>query len=91
METKKSNEEFASVRAVDQAGRVVLPHELLSKLDIKPKDRVCISEREDEIIIRKYKPTCTFCGTEEILFMFKGKCICKDCVRFIYALTDSEP
>lgn len=86
---KKISKEIA-IRAIDGLGRVVLPCELRSKFNIKAEDKLQIFEREDEIVIKKYKPSCTFCGTEEALIMFNEKHVCKECSRSIHSLTESE-
>ena len=89
MEKKISKE--ITVRTIDELGRVVLPCKLRSKFDIKTEDNLQIFEREDEIVIKKYKPSCTFCGTEEALIMFNKKYICKECIQSTHSLIESEP
>lgn len=88
MEKKISKE--ISVRSTDEVGRVVLPRDLLNKLDIKAKDEVCIFEGEDGIVIKKYKPTCTFCGAEEGLVMFNKKYVCRECIQSMRYLDECE-
>ncbi|MBS6475458.1 MAG: AbrB family transcriptional regulator [Clostridiales bacterium] len=86
---KKISKEIA-VRAIDELGKVILPCELRNKFDIKAEDKLQIFEREDEIVIKKYKPSCTFCGAEKALIMFNEKYVCKECIRSIHSLTESE-
>ena len=79
-----------AVRPMDELGRIVLPFELRQMLDFQAKESVRIIKKGDEIVIRKYKPSCTFCRTEEDLIAFNGKCICRECGRAINALIESE-
>ena len=51
------------VRKVDELGRVVLPIELRRTLNIDIKDSLEIYVENDSIILRKYEPSCIFCGS----------------------------
>ncbi|PAB58086.1 AbrB/MazE/SpoVT family DNA-binding domain-containing protein [Anaeromicrobium sediminis] len=68
------------VRKVDELGRVVIPIELRRTLGIKEKDTLEIYVDRDNIILKKYEPTCVFCGESEGIKKFKGKNICSTCV-----------
>lgn len=68
------------VRKVDELGRIVLPIELRRTLDIAERDALEIYVEGDNIILRKYEPTCIFCGEARGVSDFKGKLICKDCL-----------
>ncbi len=78
------------LRRVDELGRVVLPVELRRSLDIEEKDALEISVEEDRIILRKYQPTCIFCGAETELLDYKGKKICIPCHREILQIDEEE-
>lgn len=67
------------IRKVDELGRIVLPIEMRRVLDIKEKDQLEISHSGDAIVIRKYKPFCIFCGSEDISINYKGNNICQSC------------
>lgn len=67
------------VRKVDELGRVVLPIELRRTLDIDIKDSLEIYVENDSIILKKYEPSCIFCGSSENVREFKGKNICSNC------------
>ena len=69
------------VRQIDEVGRIVLPVELRSTLGIDKKDSVEIFTEGDTIILRKYQPTCVFCGKTENIKEFKKKLLCVDCIR----------
>lgn len=73
------------VRKVDELGRVVLPIELRRTMDIEEHDLLEISTQEDRIILRKYQPSCIFCGAERELLPYRGKRICRACVAEINA------
>jgi transcriptional pleiotropic regulator of transition state genes len=68
------------VRKVDELGRIVLPIELRRTLDIAEKDSLEIYVDDDRIILRKYEPTCVFCGSSKDVLSFKGKNICPNCL-----------
>lgn len=67
-------------RKIDELGRIVLPIELRRGLEIGEKDALEIYVEEDRIILRKYKPSCVFCGNEDNIIDYKGKYICADCI-----------
>lgn len=69
------------VRKVDELGRIVLPIELRRTLDIAEKDSLEIYVDDDRIILRKYEPTCVFCGSSKDVISFKGKNICPACLN----------
>ncbi|MBR5156432.1 MAG: AbrB/MazE/SpoVT family DNA-binding domain-containing protein [Clostridia bacterium] len=68
------------VRKVDELGRVVLPIELRRTLDISEKDSLEIYVDANSIILKKYEPSCIFCGNAKDVFVFKGKNICPACM-----------
>ncbi|MEG0876990.1 MAG: AbrB/MazE/SpoVT family DNA-binding domain-containing protein [Oscillospiraceae bacterium] len=73
------------VRKVDELGRIVLPIELRRTLDIAEKDSLEIYVEDDSIILRKHQPACIFCDNARDVVVFKGKNVCKDCIK---ALTE---
>ncbi|MBE6934892.1 MAG: AbrB/MazE/SpoVT family DNA-binding domain-containing protein [Ruminococcaceae bacterium] len=75
------------VRKVDELGRIVLPIELRRTLDIAERDQLEIYiEGNDTIVLKKYQPTCVFCGSAVDVHHYKGKCICTDCAKGILEL-----
>ena len=68
------------VRKVDELGRIVLPVELRRTLDIAEKDSLEIYVDDNRIILKKYEPTCIFCGNSKDVITFKGKNICPACL-----------
>ena len=90
MEKKMSIEKEIAVRPIDELGRVVLPTDIRHKLDLKANDNVSFFEKDGNFVIKKYKPSCTFCGSEEALITYNEKYICKKCNRSINSLIESE-
>ena len=68
------------VRKVDELGRIVLSIEMRRTLDIAEKDALEIYVDGDNIILRKYQPTCIFCDNAKGVISFKGKNVCPDCI-----------
>ena len=62
------------VRKVDELGRVVLPIELRRTLEIAEKDPMEVFVDGSTIILKKYEPSCIFCGDarDVTTYMAKG-------------------
>ena len=71
------------VRKVDELGRIVLPIELRRTLDIAEKDSLEIYVDDDCIILRKDQPACIFCDNARDVVVYKGKNICRDCIKLL--------
>ena len=69
------------VRKVDELGRIVLPVELRRTLNIAERDALEIYVDDDRIILKKYEPSCIFCGNSKDVVSFKGKNICPACLN----------
>ena len=76
------------VRPIDGLGRIVLPKEIRDVLQIRPKDPLEIFTDEDRIILKKYTPACIFCGENEDVTYYRGKLICKSCLRALAEIAD---
>lgn len=68
-------------RKVDELGRIVIPKELRRTLNIEEKDALGIYVDGEQIILKKYEPACIFCGDASDVINYKGKNICKKCLR----------
>lgn len=68
------------VRKVDELGRIVIPIELRRNMDIDIKDSLEIYVEGEHIILKKYQPSCIFCGDARDVINYKGKNICKNCL-----------
>ena len=69
------------VRKVDELGRIVLPIELRRTLNIDIKDSIEIYVENDSIVLKKFEPTCIFCGSNENLKTFNDKNVCEKCLN----------
>lgn len=68
------------VRKVDKLGRVVIPMELRKVLNISSKDAIEIFSENNMLILRKYEPSCIFCGNATNVTTYKGVNICPECI-----------
>ncbi len=69
------------VRPVDSLGRIVIPQEIRNTYDIQAKDSLEIFTDGEKIILRKYAPSCIFCGNADDTEIYCGKKVCKDCLE----------
>jgi len=69
------------VRKVDELGRIVLPIELRRTLDIMERDALEIYVDGESIVLKKYEPSCIFCGDAKNVVNYRGKNICPNCIR----------
>ncbi len=69
------------VRKVDELGRIVLPIELRRTLNIDIKDSIEIYVDNSSIVLKKYEPTCVFCGEANDVISYKDKNVCKSCLE----------
>ena len=77
-------ENVGIVRSVDIAGRIVLPIEIRKELDIMGEgSKGEILARGNEIVIKKYIPSCIFCHSSEELVEYNGQKICRECAKKI--------
>lgn len=69
------------VRKLDDLGRIVLPIELRRTLDIAERDELEIYLEDDKVVLKKYEPSCIFCGSTRGLVTYCGKNVCTCCIR----------
>jgi len=69
------------VRKVDELGRIVLPIELRRTLDIAVRDELEIYLDDDKVVMRKYEPSCVFCGSTRNLVEYREKNVCSECIH----------
>lgn len=74
------------VRKVDELGRIVLPIELRRTLGIDERDALEIYVDGSSVILRKYEPTCIFCGEAAEVVSYKGKNVCRACLKALVEL-----
>ena len=79
------------VRAVDKMGRVVIPKSIRKQLDIKDDvDSFEIYMEGENVILRKYQPTCIFCDTVGESVELGGRIVCKSCVERLNLLKEES-
>lgn len=71
------------VRDLDQLGRVVIPKEPRTTLNIKEGDPIEVFVNRSDIVLRKFENNCIFCGSESDLVLFEGRKICRECLKKI--------
>lgn len=74
------------VRKIDELGRIVLPIETRKAMNILAGDGIELFVDQDRIILKKYQPSCIFCGDADDNIMFGGKTLCKNCVAKLQKL-----
>ena len=75
------------VRPVDKMGRVVIPKEIRSQLNVENnRDSFEIFVEGDKVILKKYQPTCIFCDNVGESVELDGRIVCKNCIEKIKAL-----
>lgn len=74
------------IRRLDELGRVVLPIEIRRSFSLAEKDPVEIYVEGDSIILKKHQLTCVFCGEGKNLVDYKGKPVCRKCIKAITEL-----
>ena len=79
------------VRPVDKMGRVVIPKEIRKQLKVENDiDSFEIYMEDDKIILRKYQPTCIFCDSLADSVQYGGYTVCRDCIKKLDKLNETE-
>ena len=73
-------------RRIDDLGRFVLPAEIRKTLGISEGDALEIFTDGEQIVLKKYQPSCIFCASADDITLFEGKRICRGCLAKIKAL-----
>ncbi len=77
------------VRAVDKMGRVVIPKEIRKQLKVENDvDSFEIFMDNDRVILKKYQPSCIFCGELGDSLELNGYTVCRDCIEKLYKMRD---
>ena len=74
------------IRRVDELGRVVIPIEIRNQFNIVEKDPIEIYVDGSSIILKKYQPSCIFCGDAKDIIHYKDKNICSACLQQLQEL-----
>ena len=80
----------ASLRKIDNLGRIVIPMDLRRALEISDWDELRISLSGSRIIIEKEHPECTFCRETAGLVPFREKHICPACLAELQSKSKTE-
>ena len=68
------------VRKVDDLGRIVIPIEMRRQLDLECGQEAEMTCQGSTILLRKFLPSCVFCGGREQLVTYQQKHICAACL-----------
>ena len=71
--------ESGIARKIDDLGRIVIPAETRRMFNIQEGDHLFVSVEGGNIVLRKMTDTCTFCGSDTNVSLFKGKGVCGTC------------
>lgn len=70
-------------RSVDDLGRITIPKEVRDAKRIFQGTPLQIYVEGDKIIIQNIETVCSFCNKKKVLYEFKEKMICKECIKDI--------
>lgn len=77
------------IRGVDKMGRVVIPKEIRSQLNIENEvDSFEIFVEDDKVILKKFNPKCAFCGGISQGVTYNGYEVCLKCIDKLNELKD---
>lgn len=74
------------VRKIDNLGRLCLPVEIRRILGLKLNSPMEFYMDGENVVIRKYAPSCVFCKSEENTVKFGDKLICPECLNSIIGI-----
>ena len=68
------------VKKIDELGRILIPKELRSSMELDTKDALEMFVDGDRIVLQKYQPACIFCNNADDILFFEGRRICASCL-----------
>ena len=68
------------VKKIDELGRILIPKELRSSMELDTKDALEMFVDGDRIVLQKYQPACIFCNNADNIIFFEGRRICASCL-----------
>ncbi|HAN21368.1 MAG: AbrB family transcriptional regulator [Clostridiales bacterium GWF2_36_10] len=74
------------VRRVDEFGRISLPVEMRKTMGLEEKSPVEFFVDGNTIVIKKYSPSCVFCGETETVVEYLGRLVCTNCIKTLSEL-----
>ncbi|MCD8095176.1 MAG: hypothetical protein LUE12_03495 [Ruminococcus sp.] len=72
-----------SKKKIDRTGKIFLPAVFKNSIGVSNGETVKLLLRGDEIVVKKDKKTCVFCGTDKNVSDVMGKGVCKNCIEEI--------
>ena len=72
------------VSKIDTLGRVVIPKPVRKMFNLEKEDAIEILPKDNCLLIRKYQPTCLFCGEIDNVINHEGIVVCEECVKRMY-------
>ncbi len=85
------NKSTGIVRKLDDLGRLSIPKEIRVQLKLTAKSQMEILVDGEKIILRELNSACCFCGgavTDQ--YTFRGRSICKKCLRELREPANSQ-
>ncbi|MBR2907114.1 MAG: AbrB/MazE/SpoVT family DNA-binding domain-containing protein [Clostridia bacterium] len=68
------------VKKIDELGRILIPKELRSNMELDTKDALEMFVDGDRIVLQKYQPACIFCNNADDIIFFEGRRVCASCL-----------
>jgi transcriptional pleiotropic regulator of transition state genes len=68
-------------KKINRAGGLTIPAELRRNWDFTQGDAIEIVPQGGNLVIKKYTPKCFLCSSTNEVKRFKGKDICKECIK----------
>ena len=70
------------VRKIDELGRIVIPKEICTTLDLKPGHRIEFYVEGKFVMLAKYQEGCILCGQDDVrnLMTINSHLLCHGCV-----------
>lgn len=73
---------------IDNLGRIVIPAPVRKTYELEKGDTIELITTDNGIMMKKYNPSCVFCGGMEDITSFKGKNVCEKCMKKLAALAE---
>ena len=77
----KFMKQIGYVSKIDTLGRVVIPKPVRQMFNLEKEDAIEILPKDNGLLIRKYQPTCLFCGEIDNVITHEGITVCENCVK----------
>ncbi len=68
------------VKKIDELGRILIPKELRSSMELDTRDALEMFVDGDRIVLQKYQPACIFCNNADEIVFFEGRRVCASCL-----------